>query len=493
MKSWLSDLFKKYFVVYFPWVVVFTASLYPPADSDLGWHLKYGEYFFTHFQILRENIFSQMMQGYPWVNSSWAIDLFTYSVFRLSGFVGLSVMGAAVITSTIYLFSSLFKTGFWTKVLLLPLILYFESPLFEVSFRGQLLSLLFMAILFKILSLFEKGKTNAVYLLVPLFILWSNLHGEFLFGLALLGIWLVTFVGKIMYRNTHGEKNNIRKQIVFVTVLFTACTIGTLFNPFGISIYQEAIKHFAHPLQQFIVEWIPFDIFSQLWWKLVAWTVLFTISTLLLFHQKKLQNHMQYIVITAILCFMSYSVRRYTWPMLLTSIPVVYITFELIKPKWKDLKDTIASIVIISVYIYVILWKAPRESIYTMNWDRYCSNYVGCSPKAVEYIIDQKPAGNLLTFYNWGGFMIWNYPQLKPTIDGRMHLWQDESGYSAFRQYYPIEQNWVDVDQTQYDIVLITPRKPLYKRLIELVKTGKWKLAYQDSKSGVFIRNNPPQ
>lgn len=490
MKTWLGELFKKYIIIYFPWMVIFTASLYPPADSDLGWHLKYGEYFFTHFSILRENIFSQMMQGYHWVNSSWAIDLFTYSIFRSSGFIGLSIVGAVVITATVYLFSSLFKTSFWTKAFLFPFILYLEAPLFEVSFRGQLLSLLFIGVLFKILSSFEKGKTITLYLLIPLFILWSNLHGEFLFGLALLGIWMFTYIAKLIYRNAHGEKIYVKKQIKLATLIFTGCFVGTLFNPFGIGIYQEAIKHFGNPLQQFIVEWIPFETFSLLWWKLIVWTMLFIISILILFYQKKISAHLEYIVVTAILCIMSYPVRRYMWPMLLTSLPVVYITFEAVKPKWKDLQYTIASIVIIAAYLYVILWKAPKESLLTMNWNRYCSNYVGCSQKSIEYIINQKPKGNLLTFYNWGGFMIWNYPQLKPTIDGRMHLWQDESGYSAFRQYYPIEQNWVDVDQTEYDIVLITPRKPLYKRLIELVKEGKWQLAYQDTNSGVFIRNN---
>lgn len=488
MKSWLSELFKKYFVVYFPWVVVFTASLYPPADSDLGWHLKYGEYFFNHFQILKENTFSQLMPTYLWVNSSWLVDLITYSIFQTMGFVGLTLLGAAVIATALYLFFSLTPTSFWTKALLLPLILYLERPLFEVSFRGQLLSLLLIGVLYKILSLFEKGHTNILFALIPLFMLWSNLHGQFLFGLILATIWLFISMGKRIYIKIKSKKGNIIKQLLVISLTLCASYIAPIIHPYGFGVYEEAIKHFGHPLQQFIVEWIPFDMFSQLWWKLVLWTILLVVSSLFIVYKKKTLEHIHYIAIALLLCYLSFWVRRYTWPMILTSIPVVYFLFEAVKPKWKDIRDTIAIVFIILVYLYVVMWKAPKENMLTMNWQRYCSNYVGCSAEAVEYIIENNLDDKLLTFYNWGGYIIWKYPVLKPTIDGRMHLWQDEIGFSAFRHYYPIEQNWIDVDTTSYNTVLITPRKPLYRRLLELVKEGKWEIAYKDNLAGVFVR-----
>ena len=41
------------------------------------------------------------------------------------------------------------------------------------------------------------------------------------------------------------------------------------------------------------------------------------------------------------------------------------------------------------------------------------------------------------------------------------HLWKDEKGYSAFMEYYPLEQNWKDIDKTDYDIVYVTSDKPI--------------------------------
>src|SRR5262249_37924279 len=44
--------------------------VYPYSDFDWGLHYRYAEYFFTHHQILRHEIFSWTMPGYEWVNHS---------------------------------------------------------------------------------------------------------------------------------------------------------------------------------------------------------------------------------------------------------------------------------------------------------------------------------------------------------------------------------------------------------------------------------------
>lgn len=94
----------------------------------------------------------------------------------------------------------------------------------------------------------------------------------------------------------------------------------------------------------------------------------------------------------------------------------------------------------------------------------------------------------MLTFYNWGGWLIANFPQIKPSIDGRMHLWRDEKGYSSFAEYYPYEQNWKSIDTSDYDIVYMTPEKPLYKQMVSLVKENKWISSYKDDYAAIFER-----
>lgn len=70
-----------------------------------------------------------------------------------------------------------------------------------------------------------------------------------------------------------------------------------------------------------------------------------------------------------------------------------------------------------------------------------------------------------------------------------MHLWKDEKGYSGFSEFYAIEQNFTDIDKTRYNTAFFSPQKPVFQRLIELTKQGKWRLIYRDNYSAIFIRD----
>src|SRR5438477_564316 len=99
----------------FPFLVIFFASLYNSADLDLGWHLKYGEYFIKTGQILRDNTFSTIMPGFHYINTSWASDIIEYLAFAKLGFLGITLLGAAIITLTFIFFSKAFKLTLWDQ------------------------------------------------------------------------------------------------------------------------------------------------------------------------------------------------------------------------------------------------------------------------------------------------------------------------------------------------------------------------------------------
>jgi hypothetical protein len=222
---------------------------------------------------------------------------------------------------------------------------------------------------------------------------------------------------------------------------------------------------------------------------MILWEAIILISLGFLIYKKQFRKNLPWIVPSLILLLFSVYVRRYFWSLLLISVPVTKVVFSALKPKLKDVYLTIASLILIIYYLYNISYIAPKENIVSMNWDRFCSQYVKCSPKSAEFLIAKNYQGKIMSFYNWGGWLIWNYPELPPSIDGRMTLWQDETGYSAFKDYYPYEQNWKDINTSDYDIVYMTSAKPVHTRLMQLVKEDKWKIDYQDEFATVFARN----
>ncbi|MBI3443613.1 hypothetical protein HY008_03000 [Candidatus Woesebacteria bacterium] len=493
MKQWLIDLLKQYFFLLFPFIVVFNATLYNSADSDLGWHLKYGEYFFKHGSVLRDNIFSTSMISYHWINHSWATDLITYLAFKNFGFLGLTILGGLIIALTFYFFSQAAKLSFWGKALVFPVLIYFETPLNIVSFRTQLLSLLGIGILYYLISRFEQGERKFLFFTIPLFFVWANIHGGFVLGMLIFFAWIWLYLIQQFFLIKKTNSSEKVKTVKFLAILFLCGLLVTLINPFGVGIYSETLHHFDKTWQQYIIEWLPFDKFSQLWWQLIIWGGFLAAAITAIFKKKLFRAKFPYIAIALIFFLLSFWMRRYAWPMYYLSIPVLQPLTELVGFKNSKLNILVSSTILILFYSLITFAKNPREQFLAMNWNRYCRQYVSCSAKAAEYIINHRLTDRLLTFYNWGGWLIWNYPQIKPSIDGRMPAWIDDRGYSAFVDYYAYEQNWQDIDNSGFDVVFMTPKKMLYNRLLELVKEDKWQLVYKDAYSGVFVRKNAPK
>ena len=470
---------------------IFTASLYVPLDPDLGWHLKYGEYFFENGRVLRDNLYTALMPSFQWNNSSWLTDLITYQTFNNLGFIGLSILGALVITATFFFLGKAAKLNLFEKSIIFPIILYLVSPVNQVSFRGQLLSLLLLSILYYILSKYEKNK-KIILLLIPIFMVWGNLHGQYILGLGIFFIWFSVYLIKETYLN---YKSGIKKLIVdnkFLLSSFVGSSLAILINPFGPGVYEEAFGHFDDPLQQSVTEFLAPADFSAVWWHLLFAGMILTIGIALLGTGKKNLDKAPFYVPSLILFIFTFWIRRYAWTFYYSCVFLFQPVVKFLEPENKKYSLWASAVISVLFLICTIYIKYPFTELKNMNWNEYCKNSVGCSPTAVQTVIDNNLNNDkLLTIYDYGGYLIWNYPEIKPTIDGRMHLWRDEKGVSAFEYYFPIEQNTTkDIDSSAYNAVLTSHRKPIYGRLVELSEQRKWKVLHVDKYSAVFVRIN---
>ena len=354
--------------------MVFFGALNFPKDPDLGWHLKYGEYTFLNHRILRENTLSSFMPDYKWANGAWGSDLITYITYKFWGFGGLTVLGAGVVTLTFLFFSLAARLTFWDQAFIFPIVLFAESLHFQSSYRGESLSLMFIGISGLIL---ERCKRLSKLIFLPiLFLIWCNLHQEFLFGMGLLTVW----VALMMF--------NIRKKkgMGLLGVVLSSSFLVTLINPFGWRIHLVALSHINDPLLKRIIEYEPFSVYSVRWWLGIVFLVLFIIY--LVANRKNIRDRLPYVAVIGLLLVAMFWVRRYSWSAYYLFIPILTYYSRKIGLLFSKYRDVVAVVLIVAALGYIIHLKSPVSQYFTkMNWNKYCKlQLLPCSSKSAEFL-----------------------------------------------------------------------------------------------------------
>jgi len=481
--------FTKRFVMILPYIFVFIASLYLPTDPDLGWHLKYGEYFFLHHQLLRDNTFSTMMPNYHWINGTWGTDAITYAVFRLGSFWGLTLASATVVTATFFFFAKAGKMNFLSQAILFPLFIYFLSPVNSNSFRGQQLSYLFLGILIFLLSNYKPLSKKLLF--IPLlFLVWFNIHEEAFLFLILFGAWIVFVLIKDNLINKNYDKALQKKENLSLIDTFLLSCLVTFINPFGAALWSNALSYIGNPLVKNISEYAPYSVYSWGWWNEIIVSVLLIVYLICIFVKEHSKRHLPIVLMSALLLLVGFSMRRYLWPAYYITLSLLFIPSFHLKKYYDKYAIYIGTIISLAALCIAIAIKLPFSQFTTISWDTYCTlQSVPCSPASAIYLQKHKLPSHLFSYYDWGGWLIWNYPSVKPSIDGRMTEWQDDNGYSAVADYNDYMNDKKSIDKSPYDIVYLpNDQSPLALELSTLIQQKKWKVVYEDDKAGVVVR-----
>lgn len=489
-----------YFLIYF-------FHLFQPSDYDLGWHLRYGMDVVHDRQLVRPNTYSTDLVGYKAINSSWLLDVLRYLLYQHTGMVGIAVVGGLTVTLTFFLIAKAFNFTLWQSVITLPILSLMMYAVNVHSLRGQEVSFLLTALLIYILRKYEKiiyselkirtlkSSSFVLYLTIPLFLVWANLNGQFVLGLGIYGGWVAIQLLRMHIGFPHNRLkfNSSVLKFSFLTLILPSVlsVFITLANPYGIHLYTDEIFfHGESPAIQFISEWAPINQNSGIvWFFLLGWGLVFFLAVPILLFQNKFLRFFPYLLASVPLYVASYFEGRYIWTMFLISSPFLAIIVGFLTPKNRVLHTAVVSIILLAVTFSFVKYELPNRNLGHIGWESYC-DYTHCSPEGASFLMQNYPGKKMWTDYNYGGWLIWNYPLIKPSIDGRMPLWIDrDTRHSAFMDnYYPLETGQADPDTSQYDIFFVQNYRPLKKRLDDLVKNKKWKIAFQDKNATVYVR-----
>lgn len=218
---------------------------------DMGWHLAAGDLIRARGSVPLHDPWAFTTAGKQWINLEWLSEVLLSVIFQYAHFTGLALFavacGAIIVgdLTAVCLDSGASALSVCIAVLSACL-LYPEFAAYPNIYLAAVPNIATMV--FSVIFYGEclRG-TKRVLALPAMMLLWVNLHGGFLLGIAIIGYFGAMALLKRDWINVR-----------LYALVGCACFAATLVNPLGWHIYQGLRTVLGHFSQEYITEWWPY-------------------------------------------------------------------------------------------------------------------------------------------------------------------------------------------------------------------------------------------
>lgn len=474
--------------------LIFLAAARTPLDTDLWWHLRSGELTWTEGKPLLTDPFSFTRQGQPWVNHSWLSQLGLYLLFTWGGFPALGALMALLATASMALVYRQMQGPALLRAFLLVLSALVAAPVW--SPRPQLVSLVLFGLLGYLLYLFKWQKRDRLLWILPLMVLWSNLHGGYPLGLMLIGLMAAGETLNHLVGNRSAEVVSwagIRKLVALGILSALLAAV----NPNGVKMWLIPFQTVGvETLQRFVSEWASPD-FHDLAQQPLLWL---TFALFLALGLSKRPADGTDLLMVIWFGFMAFLARRnfgpfamaaapmlsrHAWPALARlSRPLASRNFG--SPGGQSAAFPAGLQKALNLTIVALLGLAAMGKLYATTSPVIVGplmrqNYPA---GAVDWLRERSLQGRVLNEYAWGGYLDWAARDLQVFVDGRTDLFGDEV-IGDWMTVVQAGEGWQQiVERRQVDLILLQPDRPVVPALEE----NGWRLLYRDDQAVLYGR-----
>jgi hypothetical protein len=446
------------------------------AEPDIWWHLRDASYLFEHHSFPAVDTYSFGAAGSPWMNFEWLSEVPFLLGFRTMGLRGLLAVYFVVLALIfVGVYYRACKAGAQCKDAALATLLAIFLSIVSIGPRTLLFGWLCMVGLLLVLDLFRR-KRQGLWFLPPLFALWINLHGSWVFG-------MVVFVIVIASGLTEGEWGSVvsrrwdARELKKLLLALTASIVALFLNPFGYKLvmYPFDLLFRQKGMVDNIQEWHSVD-FSKGSGKLVM-LIIFGWLAAALFSRRKWK--LDDVMLMAFALWAGLSHVRFVFFIGLIMAPVLAQWIRLFPPYERELDKPWLNAIIMGGVLGWIIFSFPSNANLQQDVNgRYPT-------AALKFMQRENVGGRIFNTDAWGGFMEWNAPGLKPFTDGRADLFVYNGTFGDYVKAVTIQKPLEILDKYRIDWVLIEPKQPL-DYLLE--HSPAWHSVYSDDVAVVFER-----
>ncbi|GAP14625.1 hypothetical protein LARV_02398 [Longilinea arvoryzae] len=478
-------------------LLVFLMAARTPLDTDLWWHLRAGETTLQNGQPMLTDTLSYTRAGSPWINHSWLAEVGMALLFRTAGYLGLCAAVAFFAAASMAILYRQMEGPALLRAFIILLATLVAAVVWTV--RPQILSLVLLAVCGLILDQYRRKGIDRLWLLPPVFVLWSNLHGGYPLGLLLIGAVTAGEVVDGLYGNqTRWRERWLRLR--HLLIILALCELAVVINPNGLSMWKIPFQTVGvGVLQKAIPEWASPD-FHDLVQQPFLWMLLLVIGIFSLAGRRIDGADWMAVVLFGAGGLMA---RRNFGPFAMVSAPILarytweaWQAFQGAHPGMTG-RRTLSKIDRpvapafrkgLNLFLAALIGFVALIKLFVVSQPQLVSAYEHTlfPVDAVAWLQKNPQAGSLFNSYAWGGYLAWAYPEKAVFLDGRTDLFGDE----IIDEWLTVTQagaGWQKVLQKwQVRTVLLEPDQPV----TNLLAGEGWKLVYQDA-TAVIYRKEP--
>ncbi|MGB9739637.1 hypothetical protein [Chloroflexus sp.] len=456
------------------WAIIIVVSLRTYTDPDLWGHLRFGLDAIAAGDVIRVDPYSYLNLDHPWINHEWLMEVLMGLAWRVGGEVGLITLRFVVYLATLGLiFWWLVKVKQTTFIptVIIWLGVVMTTIWFSLVVRPQIFTFFLFAVMLMIIEAAERGQYRWLWLTPVVVGGWVNLHGGFLAGCGMLGVWTIA----------HVALNRTRWRAIIPPVVCAA--LATLVNPYGLGILSFLFETATGDRPE-IADWQPLPIrspFGAIYLVVMAlavWGV----------YRSSLQRRPILIGLFGLVGIMPLVAIRHLPLMGIAfaiftgeHVNVVWESFfrrqqtEVAIPRWLRPIPIVAAALILASGLIISPWRFIPVTSVPYN--------------ATVLLRESGFRGNLMCDFGWGQYLIWHLgPLVKVGMDGRRETVYASDVYAEYINFHFGTGDWEAILRRQpTDAVLVGFGSPPANLL---TIHPDWRLVFTDHESALFIRTD---
>lgn len=421
-------------------------------DPDMFWHLTSGAWMLDHGQILGRDIYSTTMAGAPY-SVGQSLGEITFAVlYRFGGWMAIDLLrGVLVGIATFFTARIVLRFQPHPGWAIAPIIATVLISKFLWGDRPQLFSFALFPFFLDTLLAVRLGAHRRVWLLIPVMLVWANLHGGFVAGLALAAVFVI---------EAWLARSSQRRVLTLAAV---AMVITSLITPSGLAAFSFAASYAGSASA--VVEERPTDITSPAGLVFAA-LLLGALLLALVVDPRAFEARSRFPILWTGLV-VSFTVLGLAHQRLLPYAAMVLAPLvAALLPALADRPMTTAPVIarraagallvpLLAASIAVAAIGAPRSPD--------LSSY-----PAGAVIPLRAHSGPVLNEYDWGGYLIFAVPEQPTFIDGRGAALYPPRLIGEFETVVQLRDGYRGVlDRHGIRLVLLRPDRPLVSALRE--------------------------